>query len=340
MSTKSLPQKKFTQTFVLAEQKNGYFVLNDIFRYLLEDDEEAEVMEDPKRTSAETGYQEQPSTVTQEDPQQLTSTGDVATQQHDASVVDQALEKAIEEQPSLTKEASNVEAAPDTSNDAAQVEESATAEPVAEEAAPEPTAEVAEPAQETEALEPEAPEAPEPTPAPSPPKPTPAQPAAASTPAAPAKPAAPKTWASMLAANRAPVPAVPISSPIATPTPAPKPAPVTPAPNAQAATPTPSSVQVPPTEVPEPSDTPVSTGSEWITAGEQHGKKQNRQQQSAQQQPAENSRGYIKNLPENVDGNALREALAKAGGVFHLDINKQKVSCCCNIIWLTTPLTT
>ena len=210
MSTKSLPQKKFTQTFVLAEQKNGYFVLNDIFRYLLEDDEEAEAMEDPKRTSAETGYQEQPSTVTQEEPQQLTSTDDVATQQHDATVVDQALEKAIEEQPALTKEASvdNVEAAADTTNDADQVEESAPAETTAEEAVPEPTPEAAEPAHETEAPEPEAPQAPEPTPAPSPPKPTPAQPAAASTPAAPAKPAAPKTWASMLAANRAPVPAL------------------------------------------------------------------------------------------------------------------------------------
>jgi len=28
------------QTFVLAEQLNGYYVLNDIFRYLADEDEE------------------------------------------------------------------------------------------------------------------------------------------------------------------------------------------------------------------------------------------------------------------------------------------------------------
>ena len=34
ISNKSQPHRKFTQTFVLATQTNGYFVLNDIFRYL------------------------------------------------------------------------------------------------------------------------------------------------------------------------------------------------------------------------------------------------------------------------------------------------------------------
>ncbi|KAJ9093428.1 hypothetical protein QFC21_006459 [Naganishia friedmannii] len=40
ISNKSGPWRKFTQTFFLAEQPSGYFVLNDIFRYLKEDDEE------------------------------------------------------------------------------------------------------------------------------------------------------------------------------------------------------------------------------------------------------------------------------------------------------------
>ncbi|KAJ9121223.1 hypothetical protein QFC24_004898 [Naganishia onofrii] len=40
ISNNSGPWRKFTQTFFLAEQPNGYFVLNDIFRYLKEDDEE------------------------------------------------------------------------------------------------------------------------------------------------------------------------------------------------------------------------------------------------------------------------------------------------------------
>jgi hypothetical protein len=34
------PSQKFVQTFFLAEQPNGYYVLNDIFRYLKEDIEE------------------------------------------------------------------------------------------------------------------------------------------------------------------------------------------------------------------------------------------------------------------------------------------------------------
>ncbi|KAK1924793.1 hypothetical protein DB88DRAFT_486894 [Papiliotrema laurentii] len=42
MSNKNQPWRKFTQTFFLAEQPNGYFVLNDIFRYLKEEVEEDE----------------------------------------------------------------------------------------------------------------------------------------------------------------------------------------------------------------------------------------------------------------------------------------------------------
>jgi hypothetical protein len=37
MSCKGGPSRKFSETFVLAEQPNGYYVLNDIFRYLKED---------------------------------------------------------------------------------------------------------------------------------------------------------------------------------------------------------------------------------------------------------------------------------------------------------------
>ncbi|KAJ5908025.1 hypothetical protein N7495_000707 [Penicillium taxi] len=40
ISNKSEPSRKFSQTFVLAEQPNGYYVLNDIFRYLVEEEEE------------------------------------------------------------------------------------------------------------------------------------------------------------------------------------------------------------------------------------------------------------------------------------------------------------
>ncbi|MBW0513091.1 hypothetical protein O181_052806 [Austropuccinia psidii MF-1] len=45
MSNEAGPWRKFAQTFFLAEQPNGFFVLNDIFRYMKEDDE---VEEEPE----------------------------------------------------------------------------------------------------------------------------------------------------------------------------------------------------------------------------------------------------------------------------------------------------
>lgn len=46
MSNKGGPWRKFSQTFFLAEQPNGYFVLNDIFRYLKDEDEIEQEAED------------------------------------------------------------------------------------------------------------------------------------------------------------------------------------------------------------------------------------------------------------------------------------------------------
>jgi hypothetical protein len=40
MSNKGGPWRKFAQTFFLAEQPNGYFVLNDVFRYIKEDNDD------------------------------------------------------------------------------------------------------------------------------------------------------------------------------------------------------------------------------------------------------------------------------------------------------------
>ena len=42
MSNAGGPWRKFAQTFFLAEQPSGYYVLNDIFRYLKEEEDEAE----------------------------------------------------------------------------------------------------------------------------------------------------------------------------------------------------------------------------------------------------------------------------------------------------------
>lgn len=54
ISNKAAAHRKFVQTFVLAEQPKGYFVLNDIFRYILEDEEEE--MEDGEVAGEEGMY--------------------------------------------------------------------------------------------------------------------------------------------------------------------------------------------------------------------------------------------------------------------------------------------
>jgi len=56
MSNKGEAWRKFVQTFFLAEQPNGYFVLNDIFRFLkeesVEDEEGSEAAPEPEPTPA------------------------------------------------------------------------------------------------------------------------------------------------------------------------------------------------------------------------------------------------------------------------------------------------
>ncbi|TIA91136.1 hypothetical protein E3P99_01208 [Wallemia hederae] len=48
MSNKNGPWRKFAQTFFLAQQQSGYFVLNDIFRFLRDDDEVDEEKHTPE----------------------------------------------------------------------------------------------------------------------------------------------------------------------------------------------------------------------------------------------------------------------------------------------------
>lgn len=323
ISTKSLPQKKFTQTFVLAEQQNGYFVLNDIFRYLLE--EEEDIAGEPgevQQPAIATGTQEPQASLTESAPPAQVNGEQSAAQGDIAEKVDVALEQAIEEQPALAAEVSEdapaevpAEAESTKPEEPVVVADSASTEAASTETAP-PLEQI--PTQ----LQPEKPKDPEPTPVASPPKPAAAQPVAAA-PAEPPKPAAPKTWASMLAAGKKPIPAVPVATPAAAAQP--KAAPTTSTPAPKTATPTPSAAApTPSTEAPEPSSTPVSSGSEWQTAGADHNKKGRTQQ--VPQQPEEGSRGYIKNVTDNIDGNELRAVLSTAAKVKFLDISRVKVS--------------
>ncbi|KAK9469633.1 hypothetical protein V1512DRAFT_14239 [Lipomyces arxii] len=64
MSNRGSPSKKFVQTFFLAAQKAGYYVLNDIFRFLEEDvgseyeEEELVQIEEPMAAPSSDGYTE------------------------------------------------------------------------------------------------------------------------------------------------------------------------------------------------------------------------------------------------------------------------------------------
>lgn len=175
MSNKSAPSKKFVQTFVLTPQTNGYYVLNDIFRYL--NDEEDEIIEDEAA----------PEPV----PVEETSAVPPPTEDTEQDPVD--MEVDSEEFEAKTEEVGDTEAAPVVNGTSAEY---GPEEPSAEEVA-------LEVSEEAVAPEPaENPPEPEPTLEMSPPK--------ATTPAPAAEvPPSKKTWANLVGSKATALPAVP-----------------------------------------------------------------------------------------------------------------------------------
>ena len=332
ISNKSQPHRKFTQTFVLATQTNGYFVLNDIFRYLIDEEEEqgqqqqqaqaaapAQVEEVQQAApAAESGYQEPAPTIEQAEPKTLTSSMDPKAVERDAGAVDKDIEEKLlkkEEAASAAvngtaahaeAEQSQTETAPATTTTEAE-------KPATEEARPE----VARQDTAEASLEAEKPKDPSPTPVA-----TPAAEQAPSKSAAAPKPAVPKTWASLAAAASKPASAVPAQQaqqqpkpqqPATKPAQAPSPAPA----SQQAATP-----PTGPAAQREESATPSQD--EWTSVTSSHNRQQSRAQ-NAQQEQAQN-RGYIKGVHEGVDDQALKTHLQQFGEVSYFDVARQKVS--------------
>ena len=320
MSNKAAPHRKFVQTFVLAEQPNGYFVLNDIFRYINEEEEEEEIEpEAPAESEAPDAA------VPGSQIKTLSSSDNLAAQQHDVEQVDKRLEEQV-----LAAHGSQDEAATDVlTTDGVSIP--VTAEVAVAEDAPaaaikqseDPTDAVPETAEtdvavETvEAVPQEKPKDPDPTPVASPPKAASATPVQASTPAAPPKPAAPKTWANLVAANRIAPPAVP--SPATSTSPAPSQPKATPSPAKQAAT--------PPTSTSDDSPSQAQQGSsaEWQTAGQENGKRQGRGQSVSGTGENQNVLGYVKNVTDKVDASILKNTLLQYGKLAYFDVSRQKV---------------
>ncbi|KAF2691644.1 hypothetical protein K458DRAFT_286361 [Lentithecium fluviatile CBS 122367] len=312
ISNRGQPHKRFVQTFVLAAQTNGYFVLNDIFRYLAEEpEEEEELQHDPAAPT--TGIQEPAPTTAVPEAENI----EVTPSEEDLTKIDQKLEDAVVEEPS--REASPPPAAvngtpvPEEA-EVVEAEEAPVAAVSTTEEAPskEPEAPVVE-----EETEPEKPKDPAPTPVTAAPAPVTAAPKAApvATPTAPSKPATPRTWASLAAsAHRVAMPAVPASS-----------APQAPS-QPKSAAPAPSQPLTVPAQTSSPAREPSPANSQgeasgWQTAGP---KKEQTRAQNQTPAEAEQKRAYIKNVYSQVEEGSLRSVLSKFGDIEYLDISRAK----------------
>ncbi|KAF2819877.1 hypothetical protein CC86DRAFT_121680 [Ophiobolus disseminans] len=302
ISNQGQPHKRFAQTFVLAEQTNGYFVLNDIFRYLAEEPEEEEDLQN--ESAPANGVHEPSHTAAIPENASLNQAGEAAPSEEDLSKVDNKLEDAAQEESSVedVAPAAPVEQVPEEI-EAPQSEEVPAA---VEEASKEPEAVADE-----EVAEPEKPKDPAPTPAPS----AASKAAPVAMPSGPPKPAAPRTWASLAAsANK-------VATPIVTP-PASQQVPSHPkasAPTQSAATAAPSSQTSAPARDQSPTSQGEAAGWQSVTG--------NKKEQSRAQGPAvdtDQRRAYIKNVYSQVEEGALRAALTKFGEVENVDVNRGK----------------
>lgn len=320
MSNRAAPPRKFVQTFVLAEQPNGYFVLNDIFRYMGDDEEDEP---DNEQSSGNA----------------ITTAGDTSTivdapPAREKSIDDEHVDKKLEEEPHQIITSDNEtgdndvrngdSATQDTPLEAAEstdaVDETGAPDAPVTELEPPPDAKAGDVAQEaseptpavTNEVHPEKPKDPDPTPIASPPAP-PKPVATPAPPAVPARQAPPATWAALLAQGRITQPAVPIQAAIP---PTPKPAQLS---ANRSATPPkePSASPTPPQE---------NGNSGWQTAGPENGRRQGRQQPNSGNGERGNVvHGYIKNVTERVDASELKETFLKHGKLAYFDVRRQRV---------------
>ncbi|KAI5370396.1 Putative Ras GTPase-activating protein-binding protein [Septoria linicola] len=325
LSNRGQPHKKFTQTFVLATQTNGYFVLNDIFRYLVEEEDEAEAetqqpQEEVQQVSGtENGTQE--SAPTESAPTTLTSSNDPASIENAAEEVDEKIEEKLvngtkteaEDEQKPTEEKEEARAAIEEKEE----EEAPAAQPEAE-----PVKELEKTTTAEADVEQETPKDPEPTGAPTPPKQETQKPASAPAPK-PAAPAVPKTWAS-LAASAAKTIAPVVPQPVAQ-------AAKTVQQKAAAAVPTAPAAAVANAITPNTPSAPSSQDAkgndsqdEWTAVGSGHNRNASKQTNAAPQQQEPQYRGYIKNVADNVEAGKLKAELEKFGEVTYFDIARQK----------------
>ncbi|KND95069.1 putative G3BP-like protein [Tolypocladium ophioglossoides CBS 100239] len=342
-SNKAAEPKKFVQTFVLAQQPSGYFVLNDIFRYIDEEGDDEIVEQAADAPVAEEPVAAAAAPVADDEPVKEKEAAGEDTINLDADVVEEKLEEVSKAEVTVNGGEAHAPADEETK----QSENEAETVPAAD-----PDATALELAEE-DAKDIEVPHEPSPTPVL---KSAPQAEAVAAEPPAPAKP---MTWASRAAAAAGPRPVVPLpktatppaQSQSRAPAPAPASAPASapaPAAAAAAAAPAPAPTAAPavaPASAATPAAAPASTTaavvqqtstpatateapakelSGWQTAGADS-KRQNRPQSiSGNIGEKEGTMGYVKYVTEKVQDADLRGALAAHGELTYFDINRHK----------------
>ncbi|KAJ2897989.1 hypothetical protein MKZ38_004257 [Zalerion maritima] len=320
-SNKGGEPRKFAQTFILAQQPSGYFVLNDILRCIDDDESEEDATETREAQTAPEPAEEKPETTGEDEPvvSEKPAVEMPAVTSFDAGAMDKKLEEVGETPQTETPTTESVTEAAEPTPEPTQ---DVSGNPTPNVQPPDPEVTVKEIAEE-DAKEPEKPKDPSPTPVgpkAAPPEPeTPAD-AAPATATASSKP---MTWASRLAASTggAPRPVVPLKAatppaPAQTraPVPAPAPAPAQPAQAAQASS--------------QPAEAATSVrkadASEWQTAGE-NSKRQNRPQSMVGTSgDKESTSCYVKYVSDKVQHDDLKSALSAHGELTYFDINRQK----------------
>ena len=294
-------------------------MLNDIFRYILDEEEEVEEGDVAVTNGA---VEEQiapapapaPADTEETVPATLTSSNDPVQQKHDVEHVDRKLEEEVLSRPDgQQSDAVSASEAP-----AVKVAEDAPVAAVKDAPSPTPA-----PEQLAESLaaedQPEKPRDPDPTPIASPPKPPKAAPA--EVPTAPPKSAIPKTWANLVASKGTTGATAPVGAKAAQPaTPAPLKPKTTNASTKESTTP-------PTTAGEEASAKPQQNGgsSGWQMAGADNKQRPSRQHSQSISSNQDNVMGYVKNVTEKVDASILRAALASFGRLAYFDVSRQKV---------------
>ncbi|KAJ3182289.1 hypothetical protein HDU85_003332 [Gaertneriomyces sp. JEL0708] len=332
MSNNDGSSHKFAQTFFLAEQPNGYYVLNDIFRFLKEDiDNEYEESEDPTggvepqdmfspETHAPVHFQD----ATPKSPEPDST---AQTRKNTEKARSPSPAKIAREEPATPAQVPADAPAPEV---VPAVERHKSPERERISRSPEPPAATAEPKSPWGAVSKPKPSATEQsdnaksvtpgtaaqTNGAAPKRAVPVASATASTPTPTpmAEPSKPKTWASLIATTSKPTKAD------VTPTKAPTPSSTQPKPNTATS-------HRPNSPVKQAEKAQEESNSEAVTEHKEDGfrevqGRQNKRAPQGQQQPRQDEEKYsiyIRGITEAVDRQGLHNTFSKVGTVQHVD---------------------